>query len=387
MPEISQNYIMSTSISIKEVSGKKELKEFIYLPEKVHKGHKGWVHPIYMDEWNYFNPKKNHSFAHCDTILLLAYRDQKVVGRIMGIINHKYNEAKSESNGRWNFLEIYNDQEVAHSLLRYVEDWAREKGMLKMIGPFAFSEKDPQGYLIEGFERLMVIASHGNYPYMIDILENAGYTKEIDLVAYKVDIPDEDPLIYNRISERTIRNNPKLRLLEYTSRRKLRPMVKPVLELLNKTFKDIYGFDAMTEREMHEFASRYLIFINPRFVKVIVDSNDVPVAFVIGMGEIGVGVQRCKGRVLPFGIFKILKESKRSKQITLLLGGIDSKYRGRGLDTLMGLKMIASGREAGKTYFDSHCELETNHQVRAEMEKMGGVVIKRYRIFQKDIRT
>lgn len=372
-------------IEVKEVKNRSELKAYIYLPAKVHQGHANWVPPIYMDEWDYYNPKKNESFAHCETILFLAYRDGKVVGRIMGLINKQYNEAHHERHGRFNYLETFNDQEVAHALLSAVENWAREKGMVKIIGPFAFSDKDPQGYIIMGFDEPIVIASHGNYPYMIDILEKEGYSKEVDLVAYKLSIPLEDPEIYKRISERTLRNNPQLRILEFTSRRKLRPMVKPVLELLNRTFTEIYGFAALSEKEMKEFASRYLIFINPRLVKVIVDPNDVPVAFVIGMAEIGKGIQRCKGHVLPFGIFKIFQEAKRSKQLTLLLGGIDSKYRGRGLDTLMGLKMFASARLLKKEYIDSHLELETNHQVRAEMERMGGVVYKKYRVFQKQL--
>ncbi len=374
---------MPMSIQIREVTSRSALKTYIHLPAKIHKNHHNWVPPIYMDEWPYYNAKKNESFAHSDTILLLAYRAGEPVGRIFGVINHQYNKAKNETTGRWNYLECFDDQEVAHALLTAVEDWAREKGMNKMIGPFAFSEKDPQGYLIEGFDQAQVIASHCNFPYLIDLLENEGYAKEIDLVAYKIDIPAEDPDIYKRISERTLRNNPDLKLLEFTSRRKLKPWIIPVLELLNRTFKDIYGFAAMSEKEMNEFANRYLIFINPRFVKAIVDQNQVPVAFVIAMAEIGKGIQRARGHMLPFGILKVFQEAKRTKQLTLLLGGIDEKYRGRGLDTLMGLKMLASGRQAGKTFMDSHCELETNTAVRAEMEKMGGVVFKRYRIFQK----
>ncbi|MCK5822085.1 MAG: hypothetical protein KAH17_09365, partial [Bacteroidales bacterium] len=325
-------------ITIKEVSNRKELKAYIFLPEKVHKGHANWVHPIYMDEWDYYNPKKNESFAHCDTILLLAYRGEKVVGRIMGLINHQYNDAKNEKHGRFNYLETFNDQDVAHALLLSIENWARENGMIKIVGPFAFSDKDPQGYLTMGFDEPMVIAAHGNYPYMIDILEKQGYKKEADLVAYKVIIPKEDPEIYTRISERTMRNNPQLRLLEFTSRRKLRPLIKPVLELLNRTFVEIYGFAALSEREMKNFANRYLIFINPRLVKVIIDPENVPVGFIIGMAEIGKGIQRCRGRILPFGLLKIFQEAKRTKQMTLLLGGIDKEYRGRGLDTLMALK-------------------------------------------------
>ncbi len=373
------------AIEIREVETRKALRQYIYLPAKIHKNQHNWVPPIYMDEWTYYNPKKNESFSHCDTILLLAYRNNEVVGRIMGLINHQYNDAKNEKHGRFNYLETFDDQEVAHALLDYVEQWARDKGMTKIIGPFAFSEKDPQGYLVEGFDAPMVIATHGNFPYLIDILEKEGYTKEIDLVAYKVPMPDKDPDFYIKVAQRTLRNNPGLTLLEFSSKRKLKPWIIPVLQLLNRTFKDIYGFAELTEKEMREFASRYLIFINPHFVKVILNEDQVPVAFVIGMSEIGKGIQRAKGHMLPFGILKVFQEAKRSEQLSLLLGGIDEKYRGRGLDTLMGLKMLASGRQAGKTYFDSHCELETNTQVRAEMEKMGGQIYKRYRIFQKQL--
>jgi hypothetical protein len=372
-------------ITIRKVQSKKDLRTYIHLPAKIHKGHTNWVPPIYMDERDYYNPRKNENYAHSDTVLFLAFRAGNAVGRIMGVINHKYNNQKNVKVGRFNYLEVYDDQEVAGGLLKAVEDWARDKGMEKLIGPFAFSDKDPQGYLIDGYDKPQVIASHCNYPYLIKLIENEGYVKEVDLVAYKLSIPSEDPEIYKRISERTVRNNPQLRLLEYTSRKKLRPMIVPVLELLNRTFSEIYGFAAMTEKEMKEFASRYLIFINPNLVKVIVNEHNTPVAFVIGMAEIGRGIQRCKGRVLPFGILKIFQEAKRTKQLTLLLGGIDEKYRGRGLDTLMGLKMLASGRKLGKEYIDSHLELEDNLAVRAEMEKMGGVVYKRFRVFQKDL--
>ena len=370
-------------ISVREVKSRKELRAYIQLPGKIHKGHTNWVPPIYMDEREYYNPKKNENFAHCDTILYLAYKEKKVVGRIMGVIHHQYNERENIKVARFNYLEVYNDQEVASVLLNAVEAWGRKAGMERLIGPFAFSDKDPQGYLTEGFDKPQVIASHCNYPYLIDLIENEGYSKEVDLVAYKLDIPEEDPEIYKRISERTIKNNPDLKLLEYTRKKDLRTMIVPVLELLNRTFIEIYGFAALTEKEMKNFANRYLIFINPRLVKVIVNSDNEPVAFVIGMEEIGKGIQRCKGRVLPFGIFKIFKEARRSKQLTLLLAGIEDEYRGRGLDSLMGLKMLASARYLGKEFIDSHLELESNMPVRSEMEKMGGVVYKKFRVFQK----
>ncbi|MFC2096840.1 hypothetical protein ACFLSI_00765 [Bacteroidota bacterium] len=372
-------------VTIKEVSSKKELRKYIYLPAKIHKDHKNWVPPLYMDEWEYYNPKKNVSFSYCDTILLLAYRGDEIVGRIMGVINHKYNEKKNEKNGRWNYLETWEDQEVAHELLSYVENWAREKGMIKIIGPFSFSEKDPQGFLTQGFDETVNIASICNFKYLTEIVEKEGYSKEIDLVVYKVDIPEVMPEFYIRICERTQRNNPDLRMLEFTKRRKLKPYVRPILTLLNNTFQDIYGFAALTTKEMDEFANRYLMLINPRFVKAIVTPDNNPVAFVIGMADISKGIQKCGGHLLPFGIFNLFSAAKKTKQITLLLGGIDPAYRGRGLDTWMGVKMFESGRHENKEYFDSHCELETNKNIRAEMERMGGKVYKTYRIYQKSL--
>lgn len=373
------------NITVREVASGKDLKTYIYLPEKVHRKHANWVPPIYMDERDYYNPKKNENFAHNDTILLLAFRGDQAVGRIMGIIPHRYNEAKSERTARWNFLEVYDDQEVAHALLSAVENWALNKGMDRIIGPFGFSDKDPQGYLTEGYDQPMVIASHGNFPYLIPILEREGYLPEVDLVVYKVPVPREDPEFYQRISERALRNNPDLKLLEFTRRSKLKPLVVPILELLNRTFKDIFGFAPMSEKEMREFANRYLLLIHPRLVKVIMNNENRPVAFVIGMEDISAGVRKCRGRLIPFGILQVFYYARRSKQITLLLGGIDEKYRGRGLDTLMGLKMLASARKLGKEYFDSHLELESNRQVRAEMEKMGGVVYKKFRVYAKGL--
>lgn len=373
------------AITIKEITNRRELRSFIHLPAKIHKNHSNWVPPIYMDEREYYNPKKNLAFSYCDTILLLAYKDGKLSGRIMGIINHKYNKKKNENHARFSYLETWDDQEVAHALLSYVEAWAREKGMKKIIGPFAFSDKDPQGYLIEGFNETVNLATFCNYKYLNDLIQNENYKKEIDLVVYKVDIPKIIPEFYLKINERTTRNNPDLKMLEFSSRKKLKPFIRPVFSLLNKTFTDIYGFAAVTEKEMDDFANRYLIFINPRFVKIIVNSENTPVAFVIGMSDISKGIQACNGYILPFGILMILRAAKKTKQLTLLLGGIDEKYRGRGLDTWLGIKMIESGREMGKEFFDSHGELEDNMMIRAEMERMGGKIIKKYRIFQKKL--
>jgi len=372
-------------IQIKVVESKNDLRKFIYLPEKIHKNHHNWVPPIYIDDWEFFNTQKNKSFQHCEYVLLLAYKENEVVGRCMGIIHHPYNQQHNEKYGRFSFIETWNDQDVYHALIEYVANWAKEKGMEKLVGPLAFSDKDPQGFLIEGFDEPNVIASNCNFSYMVDLTEHEGFTKKVDLVEYKIEIPDELPEIYKKIEDRFHRNESQIRILDFKSRMQIRPLIRPVLQLINNTFTNIYGFTPFSEKEMDDFANRYLWLINPHFIKVALNEKNEVVGTIIGMSDLGKGIQKAKGRVLPFGFYHILTAGHKSKQMNLMLGAVDPRYQGRGIDVLMGIKMIKSAKAEGKTVIDSHLELEYNTKVRAEMERMGGVVYKKYRLYEKEI--
>lgn len=373
------------TITIRKVETKKDLRLFIHLPAKIHKDHANWVPPLYMDEWDYFNPKKNGLFGHCEYLLLLAFRGEKCVGRCMGLISKEYNQSHNENHVRFSNLETWNDQEVFDALINYIAEWGKSFGMDKVIGPFAFSDKDPQGFLIEGFNEPVVIASNCNFPYMVDLTEHAGFTKKVDCVVYKIPIPDVIPPLHQKILERAEKQNTNLRLLEFTSRRKIKPLIHSALNLVNKTFGDIYGFVPFNEKEMDDFANKYLFLINPRFVKLIVNEENEIIALFIAMADISEGIKKSKGYLFPFGIFHIFAAARKTKQVNLLLGAIDPRYQGRGLDVWMGLSLVRSAREAGKNVMDSHLELEYNTKVRAEMEKFGGVVYKKFRIFQRDI--
>lgn len=371
------------NIQVREVSTKKDLQTFIFLPEKIHHDHHNWVPPIYMDEWDYFNPQKNELFKHCDHVLLLAYQNNRPVGRCMGLIHNQYNQNHNEKYVRFAYIETQNDQEVYHALIHYVEKWGKEKGMNRIVGPLAFSDKDPQGFLIEGYNEPVVIASNCNHEYMNSLTTNEGFKKKVDLVVYKIEIPDEMPPLFTKIEERFRRNNSKVRILEFTSRRKIKPLIYPTLQLINDTFGNIYGFTPFNKQEMDEFANRYLYLINPAFIKVAMNENNEVIGTIIGMSDISKGIQKAKGRLFPFGFRHILTAGKKTKQLNLLLGAVDPRYQGRGLDILMGIKMIESAKNHGKTIIDSHLELEYNTKVRAEMERMGGVVYKKYRLYEK----
>ena len=370
-------------ITVRPVCTRRDMRTFIHLPSKIHKGHDNWIPPLYSDDWEYFDSRRNKSFSYSEVILLLAYRGERPVGRIMGIINRKYNEIHRELNARFNFLEAWDDPEVIRTLLNHVEEWARIKGMKKLVGPLGFSDKDPQGFLVDGFHQPIVIASHCNYAYMVDHLRALGYQKEIDLVVYHIDIPDETPPLYLKIAERARKNNPGVRLLEFTRRKDLKQWVRPIFTLVNKTFTEIYGFMPFTLEEMDDFANRYLLIMDPRFIKAMVDEDGKMVAFIIAMPDISKGIKRSRGYLFPFGILHILLAGRRTRQLNLLLGAIDPGYQNRGLDTIMGEAMLISARKAGLRAIDSHLELESNSKVRAEMEYMGGKVYKVYRVHGK----
>jgi len=372
------------AVKIREVNSRKLRRRFIHLPAKIHKDHENWVPPIYMDDRSFFNPRKNKSFAYSDTLILLAFRDARPVGRIMGIINRRHNEIKGEKHARFCFLECWNDQEVSAALLSAVEDWALNQGMVKLVGPLGFSDKDPQGFLIEGFDEPQVIATTCNFPFLPELVEASGFGKEIDLLVYKLDIPKEVPEIYRKVIERVLSKS-NLVIREFRHRNELRKSIRPVLQLMNETFRDIYGYDQMTGKEMDEFAARYIPLLDPRFIKVLENEKGEIISFVIGMPDVSKGIQKSRGYLLPIGIFQILRAGKKTKQLNLLLGGIHEDYRGKGLDAVMGERMIESAHQAGLEYIDSHLELEDNLKVRAEMERMGGVIYKRYRIYQKPI--
>ena len=371
------------SILIKEVQSKRDLRKFIHFPASIHVEHDAWIPPIYTDEWNFFNPKKNKEFAHSETILLLALNGEKVVGRIMGLINLKYNKIHKEDHGRFEFMDCINDQNIAHSLISYVENWAREKGMKKLVGPLGFSDKDPQGFLIHGFEHRAVIDTPCNHPYMIDLITREGYEKKVDLMDYRINVSDKVPELYQNIYSRVIRQSD-FKIIEFKSRRELRPFIVPVLKLMNDTYQHIYGYVPLTNEEMHALAKRYLPILDPDFLKAVTLSDEV-IGFAIAIPDLSSGLKKSKGYLFPFGLFQILRSIKKTKHLVLMLGAVQESFRGKGIDVIMAVKMFESAIRRRMKTMESHLILENNTNMNAEFIKVGGKIFKKFRIYQKQL--
>lgn len=373
-----------SALTIRPVETRQALRTFIYLPAELYKNRPTWVPPLYADEWVFFDPKRNPAYALADTALWLAYLDDQPVGRIMGIVHREYNQTHTLSQARFSHFDCLNDGTIAHLLLSTVTEWAKNKGMQSLIGPFGFSEKDPQGAKIEGFEYLPVIATASNPPYLPALLEAEGFDKLTDCVVYKIDIPPTIPALYEQVAERIARHS-ELRLLEFESRRQLKPYIVPVFELVNQTYRDLLGFVPLNEAEIQKIAKAYLPILDPQFVKLVVDPHNQPIAFVVALPDMSVGIQRAKGQLFPFGFLYLLWAARRTKQLDLLLGAVHPQHRSKGLTALLGLSLLRSAHKRGLQFIDTHLILEDNHAMRAEAERLKGQVYKRYRIYQKNI--
>lgn len=372
------------ALELKLVNTKALLRQYIFLCENIYKTIDRWVPPFYDDEWAFHNPKKNKTLQQCDVIRVLAIMDGQPVGRIMGIIHHSYNQLHQEKTARFFNLDCINNQQVAHALIEFIERWAVEKGMNKLIGPFGFSDKDPQGLQIEGFDFLPVLATPANPIYLPELVMNEGYSKEVDCVSYQMIIPKKIPELYERIHQRFSRNQ-NLKLVEFRTKLQIKPYIIPVLQLVNETYAPLFGFAPMSEEEMKKFANQYLPVLDPGFVKVVIDKENNVVAFVVGIPDMSAGIQKAKGRIFPFGFFYILNAMKKSKQLNLMLGAIKNGYRGTGISAFMGKAILESSIKRGIEVMDSHLILEHNLPMRGECEKLHGKVCKRYRIFSKKL--
>jgi hypothetical protein len=367
-------------VNIVRVESPEQLRTFIYLPENIHRDYAAFVPPLYRDEFAFHDPKKNAHLRNSDVIRFVAYRKGEPAGRIMGIICRSWNQANKLDWARFYQFDCINDQQVASALTGAIKAWAFQAGMTRLIGPFGFSDKDPQGLQVEGFQYPPVIASVCNEPYLPSLIEKAGFTKLKDCVSYRTMIPEQIPPAYAGIYKR-IQARHRVKLIQFSQRRELRPYILPVMRIMNETYRDIFGFMPMSDAEISAMAAQYISFLDPELVKVVVGESGDPVAFIVAMANISRGLKAARGRLLPFGFLHILHDMKTSRQLDLLLGAVAPSFRGRGINVLMGVALMKSALKKGMTVMDSHLVLEENRLMRAELEKIGGTLAKRYRIY------
>lgn len=369
-------------IEIKEVKSKSDLKKFITFPYKHYSSNKFWVPPLLMDENKNLDADKNPAFDFCEASYWLAFKDGRVAGRIAGIINNRYNEKVGKKIARFGYVEFIDDSEVSTQLFKTAEEWAKSKNAEAIHGPLGFTDMDPEGMLIEGFEELPTIATIYNFPYYPAHIEKLGYQKDIDWMEYELVPPKEIPEKVERIAKAVLERY-RLRMLEVKKAKDLLPYAHEIFHVLNDAYKDIYGFVPLTEKQIDLYVKQYFGFIKPGFVPVVVNEKNEVVAFGITMPSLSKAFQKAKGKLFPFGLFYILKALRKNDRVDLYLTGVRPDYQDKGVNAIMmyEINKIYIANNISKA--ESNPELETNTKVQAQWRHYQGRQHKRRRCYIK----
>ena len=376
------------SVEIKKVTTKSELKRFIRFNYEFYKDNPYSVPDLYDDMLNTFSPKKNAAFEFCEADYFLALRDGKIVGRVAAIINRRANETWNRKTVRFGWIDFIDDMEVSTALIDTVKQWGKERGMTEIEGPLGFTDMDAEGMLVEGFDQLSTMATIYNYPYYPQHIERLGFTKDADWVEYKIYIPDAIPDKHKRISD-LIQRKYNLKIKKYTSSRKIaRDYGQAIFELINEAYTPLYGYSALTQRQIDQYVKMYLPILDLRMVTLITDQDDQLVAVGISMPSLSEALQKSHGRLLPFGWYYLLKAlffKRRAKMLDLLLVAVKPEYQNKGVNALLFSDLIPVYQQLGFEYAESNPELELNGKVQAQWEYFRTEQHKRRRAFIKEI--
>lgn len=325
---------------------------------------------------------KNSAFEHCIVKYWIALKDGKVVGRIAGIVNKKYIEIWKNKYVRFGWFDFIDDEEVSRALLDTVEKWAKEQNLVAVHGPLGFTDLDREGMLIEGFNELGTMATNYNYPYYQVHMEKCGYKKDVDWVEYNVKVPSELPEKAERISQIMLKKL-NLRIVDIKKSKDVLKYAKGIFELINSAYKDLYGVVHLTDKQINLYIKQYLGFVNPNFIKIVVDSKDEVIAFVIAMPSLSVALQKARGKLLPFGFLHLLYALKKPKYIDLYLVAVHPSLQGKGVNALVMTELTRSAIKKSIISAETNPELEENTKVQAHWRYFDARQHKRRRCFIK----
>lgn len=320
-------------IEIKRVITSHDLKKFIAFPYKLYANNKYWCPPLRFDERNTLRKDKNTAFDFCEAEYWLAYKGNEIVGRIAGIINHMGNERWNEKLIRFGWIDFIDDLNVSQRLIETIEKWGKEKGMTGVHGPLGFSDMDNEGMLIKGFDEVHIMSSIYNYPYYPVHMEKLGFGKAADWVQWEFGVAPTIPDKVERLSQ-LVQEKYHLRLLKAKKTKDLLPYAKKMFSMLNVAFAELYGFTSLTEKQIDSYIKQYFGFIRPEFVSFVLDQNDDMVGFGVSMPSLTKALQKCNGKLFPFGFIYILRALKKNDTIDMYLNAVRPDYHGKGINAL-----------------------------------------------------
>lgn len=367
-------------IRIEKVSTKKDIKKFIFFPWQVYKDDSNWIPPLVMDFKEKINPKKNPFFENAGMDLFLAYKEDKVTGRIAAILDKNHNSFHNEKVVFFGLYESFNDLETARALLDKVIEWGKERGMEILRGPMNLSMNDECAFLLEGFDSPPVIMMPYNPPYYLDLMESCGLVKAKDLYAFYMTrdhkTKDKVDRVVEEVKKRTDIQLRKINL------KKLDEETAKIRYVYNRGWEKNWGFVPWTDREMKYMARKLKQIADPNIV-IIAEDNGRPVGFAFALPNYNEVIKKINGRLTPLGIMKFLFYKRKIKGIRAIVFGVIKEYRQTGLSYLLYSELEKNGKSQGYEWCETSWQLEDNDAINRFVVSVGGKVYKKYRIFEK----
>lgn len=380
-----------SSIQIKRVETKKDLKQFIEFHYDLYKGNPYDVPNLYSDEVNTLSKNKNAAFDFCEAEYYLALKEGKIVGRVAAIINHKANEKWKKKDVRFGWIDFIDDIEVSRALFEAVEEYGRKKGMDDIVGPLGFTDMDPEGMLTWGFDKLGTMATIYNYEYYPQHMEKlGGWEKDNDYVEYYLVVPEKSPEKYTKIAE-MVEKRYNLHVRKLTKKDIFQGGYgKKLFDLINLTYSDLYGFSELTDRQIDQYVKMYFPLADLDLVTVIEDGNkDNQLAGLgITIPSLSHALQKCRrGRLFPFGWWHLLRAIKFHKTdgVDLLLMGFLPEYRSKGANALLFADLIPRYVNYGFKWGETQVEMESNEGVQSQWGPLDPINHKKRRCYRRSL--
>jgi hypothetical protein len=372
------------NLEIRPVRSQKDLRRFVDFPFQLYKSNPCWVPPIKSDENKTLSKKLNPVFEYCEAEYWLAVKDGKIVGRIAAIINLHEVERWNKRVARFGWFDFIDDEEVSALLIETVKNWARDKGMTSIQGPMGFTSMDSEGMLMEGFDEMSSLSAIYNYPYYADHMRKLGFSKGADLVQYEIVIPKEIPEKVERLMKLVLEKY-QLHLLKPLTVKALQPYIRKMFLLYNESFHDLFGFTALTEKQIEYYTKKYLRLIRPDLISLVIDKEDDIVGFGVCMPSLAKALRQTKGYLYPFGFLHLIKAIKKNDEVQMYLIGVKPEYQGKGLLALIYQELHSTYIKCGFKIARTQPQLDDNLKAVSIWKNYNSRIYIRRRVWTCDI--
>lgn len=372
-------------VTLKEAVTKSELKQFVKFPFSLYKNSPYWVPPIINDELESFDRLKNPAFKNSDAWFFLAFKNDTLVGRIVAIVNRLETNDLGIKKVRFGWFDFVDDTSVSEALLEKVAEIGRQHHLNYMEGPVGFSNLDKVGVLTEGFEHIGSMITWYNHSYYQEHYERLGFVKEKEYMENKFPARNANPKLFTKLND-LIKRRYGLREINFKKTKEVMPMADQMFDLFNETYSKLSSFVPITEVQKAYFKKKYISFINPEYIKFIVDKEDKLIAFSIVMPSFSKALQKANGKLFPFGIYHLLKAKKQSKDVYFYLIGIHPDYQNKGVTAIVFNEYYKTFTAKDINMCYRTPELEENIAIKQMWKHFDPVVYKRRRTYRKNLR-